>query len=155
MSAPRRFDKPARAIPNLIALMQARGLAITDMAECTHSLTYIGYYRLSGYMLPLQDAGEGPNRHAFRPGTDFKDVLDLYSFDRQLRLVAMDPLERIEVALRTAITDTLSVPYGPFWYSDRNRFRPHFHVRYLDDIRDEIGYSEPKHRYNLHTALSR
>ncbi|WP_269457399.1 Abi family protein [Brevibacterium sandarakinum] len=41
----------------------------------------------------------------FREGTSFDDVLDLYVFDRALRLLVMHALERVEVAVRAALTD--------------------------------------------------
>jgi abortive infection bacteriophage resistance protein len=127
--------------------MTDRGLVISDEAECRRALTHIGYYRLSAYMLPLQIGGQGIDRHVFRPGTTFNQVLDLYTFDRQLRLIALDALERIEVALRAAITDTMSLLYGPFWYCDANRFTAGFqHARYLDELKHEIGYQDSKRR---------
>src|SRR5690625_121561 len=61
------------------------------------TLRHIGYYRLSPYTIPFQKAGP---EHRLRDGTSFDDVLDLYVFDRALRLVVMDALERIEVAVR-------------------------------------------------------
>ena len=44
---------------------------------------------------------------AFKPGTRFHDAVDLYVFDKKLRLLALDALdalERIEVALRVDLT---------------------------------------------------
>jgi abortive infection bacteriophage resistance protein len=38
--------------------------------------------------------------HRFLDGMSFDDVLDLYVFDRKLRLAVMDAVERIEVAFR-------------------------------------------------------
>lgn len=119
---PDKFSKRGLAWADLIALMWARGLAIADQSECAKALKAIGYYRLSAYMLPFQKGGGGTQRHDFEPGTDFAQILDLYTFDRQLRLVTVDALERIEVALRTAITDVMCTSYDPFWYVEPNRF---------------------------------
>ena len=57
-------------------------------------------------MRPLQDNGTD---HRFRKGTQFDDVLQLYVFDRSLRLLVMDALERVEVAVRAAISNAMSL----------------------------------------------
>lgn len=45
----------------------------------------------------------------FRPGTTFRQVMDLYVFDKRLRLLMLDAIERIEVALRVDIALLLGV----------------------------------------------
>ncbi|MGV9584799.1 Abi family protein [Nocardia farcinica] len=67
-------------------------------------------------MRPFQRGGPD---HLFRAGTGFDDVVDLYVFDRALRLLVMDALERVEVAVRAALTDHMSTTYGDsHWYID-------------------------------------
>jgi abortive infection bacteriophage resistance protein len=39
----------------------------------------------------------------FRPGTSFQRVMELYVFDKRLRLLLLDAIERVEVALRVDI----------------------------------------------------
>lgn len=39
----------------------------------------------------------------FVPGSRFEDVVKLYVFDKKLRLLAMDALERIEMAVRVDV----------------------------------------------------
>jgi abortive infection bacteriophage resistance protein len=144
---PNKFSKRGLGWADLIALMQARGLAIADQFECTKALKVIGYYRLSAYMLPFQKGGGGANRHDFEPGTDFAHILDLYTFDRQLRLVTVDALERIEIALRTTITDVMCTSYNPFWYVDPNRFDKSYDFENnTDKIRHDIGYYDRQKR---------
>ena len=91
------FTKPFLSPAQHISQWRKRGLAVPDTARATRYLTVISYYRLSAYTLPFQLRNQG---HAFIPGTSFEDVLDLYIFDRQLRLLILDAIERIEVALR-------------------------------------------------------
>jgi hypothetical protein len=43
----------------------------------------------------------------FKEGTRFRDAVNLYVFDKQLRTLALDALERIEVAIRVEISHTL------------------------------------------------
>ena len=103
------FSKPYLPVPAQIALLKARGLTITDDGRATVALERIGYYRLSGYWYPLRTstaASPGGLRIVqddFRPGSEFSQIVDLYVFDKKLRLLTLDAIERVEVALRTDI----------------------------------------------------
>ena len=90
------YNKPAFNLEEQLDLLKSRGLDIPQPERALHYLKFIGYYRLSGYCLFYQ---EKPS-HSFKHGTTFDAVLDLYIFDRQLRLLVMDAMERIEVAVR-------------------------------------------------------
>lgn len=110
-----QYDKPALTIAAQVARLKQRGLVFTDDARVAHYLTHIGYYRLSAYWLPFElpaPAG-APRSHAFQPGTTFEQVLSLYIFDRQLRLLVMEAMERIETAIRTHWAHALAKRYGP------------------------------------------
>lgn len=113
------YDTPALSHGDLVQRMMDRGLRITDRQRAERYLRHVGYYRLSPYMIPFQ-VSDGS--HTFDHGTTFDAVLGLYVFDRKLRLLVLDALERIEVAIRAAITDTMALQAGPFWYEDRVRF---------------------------------
>ncbi len=43
------YQKPALTVQQQIAQLQARGLVIDDLAEATHFLSEVSYYRLSGF----------------------------------------------------------------------------------------------------------
>ena len=79
------FTKPPLSLPDQLRLLETRGLEVNDRAAATHYLAHIGYYRLSGYALPFQKGGSGPDRHDFRTDVTFDDILDRYVFDRKLR----------------------------------------------------------------------
>lgn len=79
----------------------------------------VSYYRLSAYTLPFQC---GNPEHHFNHGASFCKVLDLYIFDRQLRLLLLDAIERIEVALRARMTNALAKNHGSHAYLDRAIF---------------------------------
>jgi abortive infection bacteriophage resistance protein len=49
-------------------------------------------------------------------------VLDLYIFDRKLRLLTLDAIEKIEVSVKAQIDSVMSTKYGCFWYTDREIF---------------------------------
>lgn len=117
----RHFDKPSLTEEELVSLLRERGLTIPDPDRATRYLRHIGYYRLSPYALPLQDPGP---EHRFKPDTSFDDILRLYVFDRELRLLVTDAIERIEVAVRAAISNQMAshAPGGAFWYLKRQNF---------------------------------
>lgn len=66
----------------------------------------------------------------------------MYVFDRRLRLLLFDELEKIEIALRTKIIYQWSLSYGSHWhedstlYRDSNRF-----VRDLNKLYEEVDRS--------------
>jgi len=84
-------------------------------------LRTVGYYRLMSYFKPFlmepKDSEQG-----FKTGTNFSDILQLYTFDRKLRLLVTDALERIEIALRSSISNVMSIKYGSHWYLDGKLF---------------------------------
>jgi abortive infection bacteriophage resistance protein len=88
-----KFSKPALSVAAQIGLLKKRGLQITDENEAAHYLSFIGYYRLSGYSRPLSITSPTGD-HSFKPNTSFDDILNLYRFDRELRLLVMDAIER-------------------------------------------------------------
>ena len=117
------YGKPALNIEDLLARYLDRGLEVpaTQTARVERYLRQIGYYRLSPYTIPFQLQHSG---HQFKAGTRFDDLLDLYVFDRTLRLLVLDALERAEVAVRAALTDHMSTTYGdPHWYTDAAHFQ--------------------------------
>ena len=93
-------------------VLKSRGLVVDNEPAALDYLERIGYYRLSGYWysfralkLGLDDAVEASERRqdAFQQGSHFKHAVDLYVFDKKLRLLALDALERIELAVRVDI----------------------------------------------------
>ena len=142
--APRRFNKLAITVPDQIALLEQRGLIVGNRIHAQQSLRNIGYYRLSGYMLPFQV----PNsNHQFSVGTTFEKITDLYSFDRKLRIIFLDALDRIEVGLRAATTQAMCLQHGSHWYRDATNFLPTAgHPQLLQSLLDEIGDSDPRRR---------
>ena len=50
-------------------------------------------------------------------------MLDLYIFDRKLRLLTLDAIEKIEVSLKAQIDTLMSTKYGCFRYTDTSLFK--------------------------------
>jgi abortive infection bacteriophage resistance protein len=113
-----QYTKTAKSPADLISHLQGKGLQVTDPAAAQRAIETTGYYRLLIYMRVMQD----PGTKQFRAGASFEDILKLYEFDRQLRLLCLDAIERIEVALRAAIIDEVAVPHGPHFYLKPSHF---------------------------------
>lgn len=105
------YDKPATTIDQQIELLQSRGLIISDQDLVRRWLMTVGYYRLSAYWLWFEiSPPHGQTRSkTFVEGTRFEDIMDLYVFDRKLRLLVTEAIERIEVALRARWTNLLTL----------------------------------------------
>lgn len=141
-----RFDKTALTIPEQVELLNGRGLNMADPARAAHYLTFISYYRLSGYLRYYYADPSSKEPH-FRPGTSFDDVLNLYIFDRKIRNLLMDALERIEVAVKATISNTVSLRAGPFWISDANNFDYGSHDEIMGIVNDLLGDDPENHQH--------
>jgi abortive infection bacteriophage resistance protein len=115
------YSKPYLSIPDQLALIESRGMIVSDRAKATEVLHRIGYYRLSGYWYPFREPVHSPIGQIigdhFRSGTELSTVIDLYIFDKKLRLLMLDAFERIEIALRVQIPLTLG-KRGPLAHRD-------------------------------------
>ena len=71
--------------------------------EYNHDIAFdeLGYYRLSAYMHPLLKTPK--NLHLYKAGATFNKVMMLYRFDKKLRLLLFNEIEKIEIAVREAV----------------------------------------------------
>lgn len=113
------YTKSASTIQQQIQKLIQRGLAVPDVALAAHHIQFIGYYRLMGYGLTFYDK----RTKQYAAGKTFDDLIEHYTFDRELRVIAMDEIERIEIAIRSVIVDEMSRKHGPHWYLDHTRFQ--------------------------------
>jgi abortive infection bacteriophage resistance protein len=88
-----------------------RGL-LADQQDIVEKLKAVSYYRLSGYWYPFRNTD-----NTFKNGTSLKKIWRIYTFDRQLRLIVMDAVERVEISARTQIVYRLSHKSGAFGYT--------------------------------------
>lgn len=102
-----------------LELLQSRGLYVEDTERATFYLKNIGYYRLSGYLKNFQKR----DSNEFFSETTFEKVLKLYVFDRKLRLLFLDAIERIEVSFRAIVSDTLCFETGDaHWFLRKENY---------------------------------
>lgn len=137
-----KFTKPSLDLLGQISLLKQRGMSIPDEPKALHYLKHLSYYRLRAYWLPFEGAPPGPGQHVFKPGTSFDDALDLYVFDRQLRVLLIDAIERVEVSIRASWAYHLSMTYGPHGYLDPTIYaRADHFAKSMTSLLDEISRS--------------
>lgn len=106
------FSKPALTIDAQVALLQSRGMG-GDASRIRRRLMAVSYYRLSAYWHTFKRPDD-----SFVPNTHIDVVWDRYIFDRALRVLVMDAVERFEVATRSRIAHLLARRYGPLGYAE-------------------------------------
>ena len=119
-----QYNKPPLTYKEQVRLLKSRGVRFADEQEAENQLANISYYRLSAYMLPYKMKVEGDIVDLFKEGTTWEKIYRLYAFDRKLRLIVFDAIERLEIAIRTQIIYQLSHKYGSHWQDNPNIFQP-------------------------------
>ncbi len=137
------FQKPALTIDQQVELLIKRGMQIPDKNLAQHHLVHINYYRLRAYWLPFETVEmNSTEEHQFHPDTTFEKVLNLYIFDRELRLLLLDAIERVEISLRTRWANVLSLKYGAFAHENIKIFS--------DQSIWQAGFDELTKEYRRH-----
>ena len=104
------YPKPWKSYADQLDQLIDRGMVVTDRVRALDYLERIGYYRLSGYWFAFRERseplclldkhGRKPKKvrverialDAFRAGITFQNAVDLYVFDKQLRLLGFAPV---------------------------------------------------------------
>jgi abortive infection bacteriophage resistance protein len=142
-----KYDKPPLLYTEQIALLKSRGLIIDDEVKAADKLANVSYFRLSAYMFPFKKKVDGKIIDEFRYGTTWNDVYHMYVFDRKLRLLVFDAIEKIEVAVRSQMVYHLSHKYGSHWQDNAEIFATKMvtlkdgsqkEVRVFDEIQKHI-----------------
>jgi abortive infection bacteriophage resistance protein len=121
-----KFDRPHLSLEQQVDLLIRRGM-LGDRRLMLERLGSVGYFRLKGYTYPFREVDpSNPERRldTFRPSTRFEDVWARYAFDRRLRLLVMDAIERIEIAVRSRLAEEHGVRNGVFGYCQNPKSLP-------------------------------
>ncbi len=133
-----KYTKPHLTFEQQIDLLISRGLIVHDKTSAAQTLSQINYYRLSAYCLPFQKP-----KDCFIKGTTFDDIIRIYQFDHDMRVLLFNVLDYIEVAIRTSVTYHHTKIYGPFGYIDQRNFSPKFkHANWIYDLEREVKRSK-------------
>jgi len=135
-----KYDKVPLSFEEQAALLMSRGL-IADPALLVNRLKNVNYYRFTGYLHPFRL----DNSDNYKPNTTLERVWRLYAFDRRLRLIIMDAIERIEISVRTQLIYELSHATGAFGYTTSTglpKLNTVDYQKWWKSVSDEIGRSK-------------
>ena len=137
-----KYTKPSLTFDQQADLLISRGLVVEDKATLLIHLSNVSYYRLSAYWYPFRQADD-----TLKPGTAFEMIWRRYTFDRQMRLLVMDAIERVEIAVRTQLTNIFTLKYGAFGHLKPANLPKIGNDRWNDliqKIRDEAIHSQER-----------
>lgn len=118
-----KYQKEALTFEDQAQRLFDRGLE-ANLEELIRRLQAVSYYRLSGYLHPFRLT----DSDGYQPGTTLNEVWQRYCFDRRLRMLMLDGIERIEVAVRTQLLYKFSHTHGAFGHCDERNL-PRLKVR--------------------------
>jgi len=95
-------------------------LQIDDEPKAISYIKNIGYFRLSAYFYPLLQLPK--SNHQYKAASNFTHALDMYRFDRKLRLLLFNEIEKIEVAIRSIIVNTASRELNDIFWITNDRY---------------------------------
>lgn len=119
----KEYTKQPLTYQQQISLLKSRGVHFTDETQAENHLANISYYRLSAYMIPYKEKVGDLIINQFKIDTSWDKIYQLYVFDRKLRLLIFDAIERIEIAVRTQLIYQLSHKYGSHWQDNKQIFK--------------------------------
>ena len=115
------FSKTYTSPEDLVKLLMSRGLQVSNEAKAAAYIRNIGYFRLSAYFYPFLKKPK--NLHQYKKRSSFNKVLKLYRFDRKLRLIMFNEIEKIEVAIRSTMVNIVCAETNdPFWMTNARYF---------------------------------
>lgn len=130
--------KEFKTYSQLVEILEFRGMAVMDRTRAKRKLAQIGYYRLSGFWYPCRSFGafdistrQERRGDLFQPNIDFNLITDLYLFDKKLRQLMMDAIERVEVHIRAVIAHYLG-PINQLAYKDVSFVNPRYTKKIYD-----------------------
>lgn len=158
------YAKPWLSVDEQIDRLEGHGIEIEDRGRAASVLQAVGYYRLTGYLYPFRESEQQVDEEGntqirvlsqYRVGTTLRHAEDIIDFDRRLRMLVMDGVERIEVAVRMRVGYVLGRK-SPFAYEDPACFTEAFtsestdardrapskHVQWLQKVNDRRARSD-------------
>lgn len=103
-------EKEFKTIDEQLEILRSRGLTIDDEATAKDFLLRNNYYRISGYSLTLR------KNDIFSRSASFQNIIDIYSFDHELRHIVLQYLEVIEVQMKSVYVYEATKIHGSTGY---------------------------------------
>lgn len=140
----KRLPKKWQSYKDQVAILESRGMIFENKVKAEHVLSQINYYRLSGYWYPFRMLASDMSRDDdFINDTRFEDILNIYLFDKQLRLLCLQALESIEMSVRTNIAHTLG-RISPIAHLNKDNFDQ----RFVKSRNGQWGYDKWLSKYH-------
>lgn len=122
-----------------VEYLKSKFLKIDDEDKVKKYLLTIGYARFKSYFKLFCN-----NNGKFKNNFSFDDLLVIYIFDRKLRNLFLDALERIEITIKNSIVDTISIKYdNPYFIYNEKLFNNNYN-EVFKKIRENIWYQSNK-----------
>lgn len=138
-------NKEFKTIEEQIEILSSRGLSIPDKELAREFLTRNNYYRVSGYSLTLR------NHDVFFQNVTFQNIVDIYSFDHELRHILLTFLETIEVTIKSIYSHEFTKIYGPTGYlSEKNYMNEEKHSEIMSKANAQKEARLPHEAYLKH-----
>ena len=103
------YSKPWLSIAEQIDQLRRRGVEAGSHEFAADLLRAVGYYRLTGYLYPFRESEQTEDSQGvasihilnhYRPGTSMEHAAKIIDFDRRLRMLMLEGVERIEISMR-------------------------------------------------------
>lgn len=128
------YKKPHLTWDKQLQKLKNKNLIIKDDKKALKELKNLNYYRLSAYFIPFYD-----NNKNFINGTTFDDIIDLYNFDKKLRIITLEALQTIELYFKTQIAYHHSEKYGAVGYLKSKNFINKQKAKiFIDNMKEKI-----------------
>lgn len=133
------YSKPPLTWEQKAQQLLDRGL-IAEKTKLITCLKSVNYYRLSGYLYPFRNPDD-----SFKRNTSLDTIWRRYTFDRRLRLIVLDAIERFEISLRTNMVYFFAHRYGQFGYTDASNL-PKLKTEDFNDFIEKIKQETQRSR---------
>ncbi|MCL2844533.1 MAG: Abi family protein [Chitinivibrionia bacterium] len=129
--------KKATTLDEQIELYKNRGCELDmPMEEIKKFLSNIDYYRLGFYAFPFEETYPSKEKRSrqYKNGTKFSEIVALYEFDFELRMILRKYISRIETSFKAKLIYFVSNQYKntPNWFVD-NKVMAEKYIRDFDE----------------------
>lgn len=140
----KNYTKAFKTYSEQISLLKNNGLIVHNESYAENCLKNYNYYRLSAYwhIFRRKDSSNKATNQ-FVSNTSFEDIIKLYEFDNELRLLLLKWILKIEINLRTQTAYNLGqINNNPFSVYDPSIFFRKFdHSALIEKIEEEVRRS--------------
>ena len=134
-----RYIKPTFSHPQLLEILKDWGVEVLDETEAVKQLEHMEFFKYKTYCIPLRTYFKDEQVRISRDRLQFSDVIELYNFDRKLRFLVLDALEKIELSLRSSAVRHLAITYGAVGYVDDILYKSEeMHKNFLNQLNGAI-----------------